>query len=157
VRGIDSAWHHALMAGIGISRTVWITALALSCAYRGLILPVWASPPSFKTAIGAASSHPTHLDLRPPSAHEVGDFPAASVDRPFWSRPRTAGSRELNLPALGADAGSARLMSGPETMVRRFRHEGLPVARLWENRSALVSLGLNAKGKPGLWLVQKTR
>lgn len=48
-------------------------------------------------------------------------------------------------------------MSGPETLVRRFHREGLPVARLWENHSALVSLGLNAKGKPGLWLVQKTR
>jgi hypothetical protein len=39
----------------------------------------------------------------------------------------------------------------------RFHREGLPVARLWENHSALISLGLNAKGKPGLWLVQKTR
>jgi hypothetical protein len=41
-------------------------------------------------------------------------------------------------------------------MVLRFHHEGLPLARLWENKSALVSLGLNPKGKPGLWITQKT-
>jgi hypothetical protein len=37
------------------------------------------------------------------------------------------------------------------------RREGLPLARLWENKSALLSLGLNKKGKPGLWIVQKIR
>jgi hypothetical protein len=58
---------------------------------------------------------------------------------------------------LGADAGEARVMSRAESFARRFHREGLPVARLWENHSALISLGLNAKGKPGLWLVQKTR
>jgi hypothetical protein len=40
-------------------------------------------------------------------------------------------------------------------MARRFRREGLPVARLFENHSALVSLGLNSRGKPGIWLIQK--
>jgi hypothetical protein len=34
--------------------------------------------------------------------------------------------------------------------------EGLPVARLFETKGALLHLGLNPKGKPGLWLVQKT-
>jgi hypothetical protein len=47
-------------------------------------------------------------------------------------------------------------MSGTEAFARQFHREGLPVARLWENKSALVSLGLNQRGKPGLWLVQKT-
>jgi hypothetical protein len=41
-------------------------------------------------------------------------------------------------------------------MAKRFRHEGLPVARLWENHSAFISVGLNGKGRPGIWLVQKT-
>ena len=40
---------------------------------------------------------------------------------------------------------------------QHVRREGLPLARLWENKSALLSLGLNKKGKPGLWLVQKIR
>jgi len=58
---------------------------------------------------------------------------------------------------LGASAGEPRVMSRAESFARRVHREGLPVARLWENHSALISLGLNAKGKPGLWLVQKTR
>jgi len=32
----------------------------------------------------------------------------------------------------------------------------VPVARLFETKGALLHLGLNPKGKPGLWQVQKT-
>jgi hypothetical protein len=143
------------MGGSGTNKASWVTAVALSCC--GMVLSAWASPPYYKPAAGAASSHPPHLDLRPPNARELGDFPAASMDRPSWGRPRASGSRDSNLPVLGADAGEARVMSRAESFARRFHREGLPVARLWENHSALLSLGLNAKGKPGLWLVQKTR
>ena len=123
-----------------------------------MVLPVWASPPSFsRPAAGALAAHPPHLDLRPPSPRELDASPAASADRPSWGRPRTPGSRDSNLPALGADAGETRVMSRAETFARHFHREGLPMARLWENHSALLSLGLNGKGKPGLWLVQKTR
>jgi hypothetical protein len=142
------------MAGIVTNKASWVTAVALSCS--GIGLPTWASPPPSRPATGAAMSHPPHLDLRPPSARAPGDFATASPDRPSWGRPRAPGSRDSNLPALGADAGEARVMSRPEAFARRFHREGLPVARLWENHSALISLGLNAKGKPGLWLVQKT-
>jgi hypothetical protein len=48
------------------------------------------------------------------------------------------------------------LIGRAEAMAKRFRHEGLPVARLWENHSAFISVGLNGKGRPGIWLVQKT-
>ena len=44
-----------------------------------------------------------------------------------------------------------------QDFVRRVHREGLPVARLFETKGVLVHLGLNPKGKPGLWLVQKTR
>jgi hypothetical protein len=198
------------MGGIGINRARWVTASAVAGAlsWSGMVLPVRASPPFSKPAAGAATSHPPHLDLRPPSARELGNFipaasadrrsfpaasadrpsfpaasadrpsfpaasadrpsfpaasadrpsfPAASADRPSWGRPRTPGGRESNLPALGADAGEVRTMSRAESFARRVHREGLPLARLWENHSALVSVGLNAKGKPGLWLVQKTR
>ena len=142
------------MGGIGINKACWVTVAALSCG--GMSLPAWASPPFSRPATGAAPSHPPHLDLRPPSPHAPVDFTAASADRLSWGRPRAPGSRDSNLPALGADAGEARVMSRAESFARRFHREGLPVARLWENHSALLSLGLNAKGKPGLWLVQKT-
>ena len=46
-------------------------------------------------------------------------------------------------------------MSRAEQLATRFRREGLPVARLFESHSALLSLGLNQRGKPGIWLIQK--
>ncbi len=49
----------------------------------------------------------------------------------------------------------AKPKSAAEEFVNRVHHEGLPLARLWENKSALVSLGLNQKGQAGLWLIQK--
>ena len=57
--------------------------------------------------------------------------------------------------ALGTGEPSFRTMSQAEIFVRRIHREGLPVARLWESKSALISIGLNQKGKPGLWLTQK--
>ncbi len=57
--------------------------------------------------------------------------------------------------AFGSDAVQAHPMGLAQGMAERFHREGLPVARLWENHAALVSLGLNQKGKPGIWLVQK--
>ena len=55
-----------------------------------------------------------------------------------------------------ADAGlTMKNMSRAEELTRRFHREGLPLARLWNSRSATVSLGLNPRGKPGIWLIQK--
>jgi hypothetical protein len=58
-------------------------------------------------------------------------------------------------PTLGTAEPSFRMMSQPEIIARRIHREGLPVARLWESKSAFLSIGLNQRGKPGLWLIQK--
>jgi hypothetical protein len=58
------------------------------------------------------------------------------------------------LPAMALDG--MRTRPAIQDFVRRVHHEGLPVARLFESKSALLHLGLSPKGKPGLWLVQKT-
>jgi hypothetical protein len=49
-----------------------------------------------------------------------------------------------------------QVMGQAEILARRIRREGLPIARLLETKSALLSIGLNQRGKPGLWLTQKT-
>jgi hypothetical protein len=97
---------------------------------------------------------PPQLDLRAPShMPEVADNAA---DRSFPSRrPNVAAQEAVQLPALGTEGVRAR--PTVQEFVRRVHQEGLPVARLFEGKSALVHLGLNPKGKPGLWLVQKTR
>jgi hypothetical protein len=99
------------------------------------------------------------LDLRPAMAapeRTSAAFPSS------LHRQTLAGQEQLQLPDLGSDSGRPRIegsqprtMGGAEEFARRVHREGLPVARLWENKSALVSLGLNQKGKPGLWIIQK--
>ena len=112
-----------------------------------------------------------HLDLHP-SVSAIAAFEKAAAeksvaDRGFMvfpspqHRQALAAESELQLPEMGAyrELGAyrpqARIPSRMEEFTRRVHKEGLPVARLWENKSALVSLGLNQKGKPGLWIVQK--
>jgi len=104
-----------------------------------------------------------HLDLRLPShAAEGGGNVAEKSPNAFPSMARRqslaqqnhAQQERVDLPALGADGMHARPTL--QDYVQRVHREGLPVARLFENKSALVHLGLNPKGKPGLWLVQKT-
>jgi len=63
---------------------------------------------------------------------------------------------QLSLPAMGGDGHGVRDQSPTEQLIRQVRKEGMPLARLWQNDDALVSLGLNPKGKPGLWIIQKT-
>lgn len=95
----------------------------------------------------------THLDLRAPSQTLTSEerapvFPSAFAHRRFASSEDTA-----QLPSLGA--GNPRARAPLPELARHIQHEGLPIARLWENHSALVHIGLNQRGKPGLWLVQK--
>jgi hypothetical protein len=112
------------------------------------------------------------LDLRAPSdfaaaraASHSGSEPSASSSVPFPSARRAAKNEPIEEqpveePSLGntglGNTGLAmKNTSRAEELTRRLHREGLPVARLWETRSALVSLGLSPRGKPGIWLIQK--
>lgn len=111
-----------------------------------------ASLPSIRRPGGSQASGdhaPRILDLRPP------ELPRASDDFPSGAPRHLLGSENRNAASL-AEVSMTKPMSPAETFARRVHQEGLPVARLWETRSALVSVGLNQKGKLGLWLIQKT-
>ena len=71
-------------------------------------------------------------------------------------RKTLAGLEQAQLSGSSSETPQARIPGRVEELALRFHREGLPLARLWETKSALVSLGLNPKGKPGLWLTQKT-
>jgi hypothetical protein len=108
-----------------------------------------ASPP-------LSQKPPPRLDLRPVTSVVAPENISANF--PSAGHRQTPGTQDqLQLPALGAGGQQARIPSRMEEFARRVHREGLPVARLWENKSALVSLGLNQKGKPGLWIIQKIR
>jgi hypothetical protein len=132
---------------MGKSANPWLVRLAM-LGLCGLGLPAAAAPPPPQR--GAV-----HLDLHPPLITTDGDEKTSAVFPSSLHRPTLGTAEQLQLPRLGSTGVEAPSRGNAEEFVQRTRREGLPVARLWENKSALVHLGLNQKGKPGLWLVQK--
>jgi len=106
------------------------------------------------------------LDLRPPEisplafshestvAHASEPFPTVTHRLDPDKSDLAAGDRIE--PAVGMGELNFRMMSQAAIYVHRVHEEGLPIARLFESKSALLSIGLNKRGKPGLWLTQKT-
>ena len=134
-------------------------AAALGLAGLFTLQAALAAPPLRQQQIHTPNQSPVvapHLDLRaPPHILEAAPTSERSFGA-FPSRRQSVGPQEsAQLPALGSDA--ARTRPTVQEFVRRVHQEGLPVARIFEGKSALVHLGLSPKGKPGLWLVQKTR
>jgi hypothetical protein len=41
------------------------------------------------------------------------------------------------------------------TLVRNFRHNGLPLVHLWQSGRNLLAIGLNPHGKPGIYFTQQ--
>jgi hypothetical protein len=139
------------MCKIGNPR--WPVLAMLGLCSIGAAAASFASPP-------VGSRRPA-LDLRPSLATlNAADALNAAEKSPSTfpsSRLRqTPGAQEdIRLPQLGSESTQPRARGRAEELVQRAHREGLPLARLWENKSALVSLGLNQKGKPGLWIIQK--
>jgi hypothetical protein len=137
------------MGQIATSRVVWLAALGLT---NLLVLSLaYAAPPQNRPIQN--QSAPQHLDLSAPSGI-IEQSSKSGAFRSLASNHQAVGSEEhLQLPALGSEG--MHVQPTMEERVQQFRREGLPVARLWENHSALVHMGLNQKGKPGLWIIQK--
>jgi hypothetical protein len=73
---------------------------------------------------------------------------------PSMAHRQNPAQQQVEVPGLGSEGMHARPTI--QEFVHKVHREGLPVARLFETKSALVHLGLSPRGKPGLWLVQKT-
>ena len=116
-----------------------------------------------RNAARADSPALSRLDLRAPLNFKSRAATTDTTSFPSYHRANTNRTNddvvrprlEDDFRSLGDEAPAMRPMSRPEQLARRFHREGLPVARLFESRSALVSLGLNQRGKPGIWLIQK--
>jgi hypothetical protein len=102
------------------------------------------------------------LDLRPP-LENLGEPSPAATGLGVGGNHRLFGG---GAPGFQADRGTAEraapavsghIMSPMETVVHNFHQEGLPVAKLFQSETSLVHIGLNPRGKPGLWVVHKTR
>jgi hypothetical protein len=128
--------HRGTYYGLRIAATA---ACLLGIMQNGLAAPPQNSAPR------------TRLDLTLPNLENV----VKSVFPSGRSHTLGADSENRNSLALGADAWQDRPSERIANLASRVHREGLPIARLWENKSALVSLGLNQRGKPGLWFTQK--
>ncbi len=118
------------------------------------------APPSHARGPHAEAAHSDvhpHLDLRPSESGVATSQTAPAIFSSALHRQSLGAQQQFELPAMGAERAPGRVPSRAEEFAQHVRHEGLPLARLWENKSALLSLGLNKKGKPGLWIVQKIR
>ena len=128
-----------LITAVGLGSTA-VLAGPRSGGYPGVFgLPLagaGASDGTLAAAVGRA--------MRLPSRFAP---PARMVDREL----AVLSNRSSGLESVPAE----RVLSPSAQFVRRVQREGLPLARLWQSKSALLSIGLNAKGKPGLWLTQK--
>ena len=102
--------------------------------------------PAFRARSDALSAR-SRLDLRAPNITTSADryVPTPTAEH--------GGKGNLNAPAFHVSMEKPK--SSAEALVSRARREGLPVARLWENNAALLSLGFNQKGQAGLWLIKK--
>jgi hypothetical protein len=104
----------------------------------------------------AQQLEPRELDLRAPThAAEAGNVAEKSPGTfPSRMHRQLLAQEPLQLPLLGSEGMHTRPTI--QDLVQRVHREGLPMARLFETKSALLHLGLSPRGKPGLWLVQKT-
>jgi hypothetical protein len=156
-----------------VNRRLALPALArfamLGLCGLGAMSAALAAPPTGQRSEAHWDLHASRLDLHPLDLHPSFDlhtsetamsgvaaekapaaFPSSLHRQPLGTQ------EELQLPDLGSSAGGlVRPMSRSQELVQRVHREGLPIARLWQNKSALLSLGLNQKGKPGHWLTQK--
>jgi hypothetical protein len=133
-----------------IRTRTWLLIVAmLGLCGLGWMSAALASPP-------LSQKGARHLDLRPAPAG-MGTEETSAIFPSALHRPSLIPHEQIQFPGMGAEGPQKRIPSRAEEFAHRLHREGLPVARLWENKSALLSLGLNQKGKPGLWIIQKVR
>lgn len=117
---------------------------------------------------------PQKLPQEPPptAAHPGAGAPAAN---PFPSaiHRRETVKTDNGIQDLGADRGADDRMTSAGAGALKFQEaskaralaqriqnmhrEGLPIAHLWESHSSALSIGLNERGKPGIWFTQKVQ
>jgi hypothetical protein len=143
------------MGGMYAIWSKWLGPTVLCCTC--VALPALSASPLEKVLTGKASQpstlssvHHTPLDLRPPTLTGTTQPRFAEFGR------QSETGEDKRLASLGAAMNQERPSNRTEAFIQRFHREGLPLARLWQGHAAVVSVGLNPKGKPGLWLVKQT-
>jgi hypothetical protein len=153
---------------VTLRQTSLVSVTTIAFCGAALLNTAFAAPPARASgahgmmAAGTTSAPAAQLDLRPPSdafdsvARDSARFPSSLHRQSLSALQQTAGQASP-LQILGSESSTTRTPGRLEEFAGRVRREGLPIARLWQNKSSVLSLGLNQRGKPGLWFVQKLR
>jgi hypothetical protein len=107
----------------------------------------------------------TRLDLRVPHDQIVMGIQAGSASpetiafpygpqRPMRGVAGSGTNEHAYQSGLTSSEANFHFASPAERFVRGVQREGLPIARLWKSESALLSIGLNKRGKPGMWFTK---
>jgi hypothetical protein len=142
----------------GVKRLAHITAAGL-CGLGFLGNSIAAPLPGRVAPALLQPAALTPLDLRlphDPFVLELRTFPYG-IQRPVRDV-AGSGANDHSLPAgVAIDDPDFHFASPAEKFVGRMHREGLPIARLWKSESALLSIGLNKRGKPGVWFTKTLR
>jgi hypothetical protein len=137
------------LAALQVGALLMVASVAIAAPPQGRLQQHLQGP------IQAAAQR---LDLRAPShAVDAGNVAEKTPHAfPSMTHRQNAAQEQAQVEAPTLSSDGMRARPAIEDFVRKVHREGLPVARLFETKSALVHLGLSPRGKPGLWLVQKT-
>jgi hypothetical protein len=127
-----------------------LKAAAAGLAGLFLLNAASAAPPSGRQP----QFNGRQLDLSAP-AHVIENLVKVSAVSSMSHQQTVATPEQGRFANLGL--GTIPTQPSLEERLRLARRDGLPVARLWESKSALLHFGFSQKGKPGLWIMQKTR
>ncbi len=99
------------------------------------------------------------LDLSLPAAAAGSSVQAGPVTAAEGIHAAAAANEDefASQPAWRGVAPSFVSATHLQDLMRNRRRDGVPLAHLWQSRGVAVSLGLNPKGKPGLWFVKSVR
>jgi len=157
------------LCGLGLLSSV------IAAPLSSRVAPVFATVgtnPAAKITLFAPAVHrtalSTPLDLRVSPDPGAPGFHAGTVAAAFRALPsgiqqpahgiRDSGENDHSaLSGIGISDANFRMTSPTQRIVDRVRREGLPIARLWQSNSALLSIGLNQRGKPGIWFTTTIR
>lgn len=114
--------------------------------------PLDLRPPlQFLAVEDSAETYPAWVHRELMNAKNVSGLEASAAAAGGW----LSGAWPSRAAASHSSTATGHVMSPMETLAHNFRQEGLPLARLFENKNSLVHVGLNQKGKPGLWFLHK--
>jgi hypothetical protein len=154
--------------GSGAQKRTLMAAWIASCGVIALH-QACAEPPRQKVTIALSRDSKSsqsvalpiagRLDLRPVEVRMSNEGAAAiplnagfSTGNHRFSANQSASQYDSH---AARSAASTHIMSPLQNLAHNFRQEGLPVVKLLQSDQSLLHLGLNPKGKPGLWFVHK--